>query len=1262
MGTGKGRGHRFDRFAHARGAPRFDALEPRHLLSGVHFDLPEYDVPAGSTFDVQVLIDLDDVTPGDQVPPPGLFSAGIRLTFDDANALVAGAEAVALPVDLDENGLGGPALVEVGPGFAGFAAAIGFSATEGYMQTLLATITLTDRGSAPYPINLELFFDPPTDNFLDFDGTALDGTLALGSAIVRPDVPEIVLDDTAIAVDEGGAGIVNVTLSSAPFSVLNLGVAPGPGADPDLRSVSDTLTFTPDDWDQPHPWIIEADEDDDTEDGSTVFTISAPGLQPVQLTATERDDDVQDLLVSATDLASAESDSTSFTVRLAARPTAAVEVRIEKRAGDDPDLNADTALLTFTPDDWDQPRTVVVTGSADADDADGTARFDVASDGLDGRTVTVTEIDDDEQALVVSPTTLTVGEGQSEIVFVRLATQPPGDVTVQIARQSGDEGLSSAVDSVLLGAANWDQPQPVSILAAEDDDTQDGTATFTFSAPDLPQRNVNVTVGDNDQQRLIVSPSLLAVAEDGTAPLSIVLAARPQDDVIVQVERRSGDADVSVTGTPITFTANNWFTAQTVDVQAARDDDGVDGIATLAVIAESVDDVLVVVNEVDDGLPPEIADQGFAVTDGSAAGTVVGTVDATDPDAGDVVTFDIAAGNDAGAFDIDPDGTLRLVDPDALAEVGLVTLTVRATDAAGLFSEAAVTIEIFDGVLKDVFDDLVGYDLTGAVTVVQGDDPSNRVAQMTEQSDAAIARLVDLPDDADRLSLDYLFSNRGDGDALSITIDDIEVFRRVGIDFAGEDLLSTGPIDVAAFAGSAVTLEVRLETTGAPGAQLQIDNLEITSQPILTLPLAAGRRVMFTDGDGTDVTLSLSKGDGTLTVAGENLATIEERRATTIAGDDIEIVGIDLAGETERGVLQFRGRGGDGRIGLRGAINVDGALNALRAGMVVFEHVIVTIGGPLTKLEAERLDHVRLFVNDAAGARPLRMKFDEAQQLHVASTVAMDLKADRLAGGSLDAPWFGRLQVREDASFSLFATGEGAPRDVAVRQGRFGRLVDGDWQVEGGAGAITADEIEQWTARFTGPVTSLKARRHVRDVDLEADSVRSVAAGTDMTATTIDLTRDFNPDRPRDVAVRDLRAGDAMENVLVTARSGIRSLQAGRMEDTVVRVGVADTVPVGQSPVGPQDFVTAAQISSVRLRGTGEPGPWMRNVNLAATAIGRITTGFADAAAASTFTAGAFQGLSYRDAEGRRGFNRRSDVLTVVGDHLVDPGLLVRVV
>ena len=80
---------------------------------------------------------------------------------------------------------------------------------------------------------------------------------------------------------------------------------------------------------------------------------------------------------------------------------------------------------------------------------------------------------------------------------------------------------------------------------------------------------------------MTVSPATLTVAEGGSSSYTVVLTSKPSGTVTV-TPSRTGSADVTFSPSPLTFTTNNWSTAQTVTVQAAEDTDALNDTATLS--------------------------------------------------------------------------------------------------------------------------------------------------------------------------------------------------------------------------------------------------------------------------------------------------------------------------------------------------------------------------------------------------------------------------------------------------------------------------------------------------------------------------------------------------------------------------------------------------------------------------------------------------------------------------------------------------------
>ncbi len=92
---------------------------------------------------------------------------------------------------------------------------------------------------------------------------------------------------------------------------------------------------------------------------------------------------------------------------------------------------------------------------------------------------------------------------------------------------------------------------------------------------------------------------------------------------------------------------------------------------------------------------PTISNQNFSVAENSATTTVVGTVAATDPDAGQTLTYAITAGNTGNVFAINP-STGQLTVNGALNFEGTnsYALTVRVTDNAATPANTSATVTV----------------------------------------------------------------------------------------------------------------------------------------------------------------------------------------------------------------------------------------------------------------------------------------------------------------------------------------------------------------------------------------------------------------------------------------------------------------------------------------------------------------------------------------------------------------------------------------
>ena len=104
------------------------------------------------------------------------------------------------------------------------------------------------------------------------------------------------------------------------------------------------------------------------------------------------------------------------------------------------------------------------------------------------------------QTFTVSGTdSVTVPERGTAQFQVKLSAQPDSTVSASVSRVSGDSDISvQSGSSLTFTSTNWNTYQTVTLSAAEDADTTNGTATIRISASGIPNKDITATESDND--------------------------------------------------------------------------------------------------------------------------------------------------------------------------------------------------------------------------------------------------------------------------------------------------------------------------------------------------------------------------------------------------------------------------------------------------------------------------------------------------------------------------------------------------------------------------------------------------------------------------------------------------------------------------------------------------------------------------------------------------------------------------------------------
>ena len=415
-------------------------------------------------------------------------------------------------------------------------------------------------------------------------------------AVTDDETAGVSITPTKLTIAEGGSDSYQVVLTSQPAHEVTVTITHS--GDRDISIGDQELTFTDSDWETAQTVTVSAAQDDDArhDAASLSHTVTSAdtdynriGVSEVDVAVT--DDETAGVSIRPEELTIAEGASDSYEVVLTSQPAHEVTVTITHSG--DRDISIGDQELTFTDSDWETAQTVTVSAAQDDDAIDDTATLghsmaspDTDYNGIAVPEVAVTVTDDETAGVKVAPTRLAIPEDASTTYTVVLTSRPSRPVVVALSH-SGDPDISANLAQVSFEPSEWDNPSTVTVQASRDPDAVDDTATLRHSASSsdstydgAPVDPVRITVGDLDSVGVNITPLNLTIDEGASRTYTVVLASKPSQDVVVEVDR-TGDEDVVPQPDSLTFTGSNWQDPQAVTVQALQDPDAVDDTATL---------------------------------------------------------------------------------------------------------------------------------------------------------------------------------------------------------------------------------------------------------------------------------------------------------------------------------------------------------------------------------------------------------------------------------------------------------------------------------------------------------------------------------------------------------------------------------------------------------------------------------------------------------------------------------------------------------
>ena len=504
--------------------------------------------------------------------------------------------------------------------------------------TVSATATNT-QGLAgnPAPVTLTIEDDEPaptvTLSLSPITIPEAGGRSAVTARLSHPSSESTVLRVSAAAVSPAEAAdfsLVGSSLNIPVGLVDSAGTVSLTARDNDVDAANKQVTVS-----------AEATNNQGLREGSSDVTTPVT-VGPLTLNIT--DDDARGFVWAPESLTLVEFAQIPFTVALTSEPTEDVTVSLTSSLGRlaEGETSLDWMVpltLTFTPTNWKVSRYVNYWSNAPGTD---TIRLEAAGGdyaGLVGNLrATAFGFDATATAVVLTVDREEVAEGGGLVTLrVRVGlngssrqTETRVSVTVGPGTASADDFTASPASfTATIESGNTFVYQTIALTPTQDG-IQEGNETImlsgTTTASGLTVEPAEVTILDDDMRGITVTPTRLAVDENGSRNYTVVLDSQPSGDVTLTATV-SGAGDVTVSPETLTFTATDWQTPKPVTVSAADDADSADGQATVTHAVSGADygdnnvgaaSVQVTVDD-DDGRGVVVSTRDLPVREGESA-------------------------------------------------------------------------------------------------------------------------------------------------------------------------------------------------------------------------------------------------------------------------------------------------------------------------------------------------------------------------------------------------------------------------------------------------------------------------------------------------------------------------------------------------------------------------------------------------------------------------------------------------------------------
>ena len=453
--------------------------------------------------------------------------------------------------------------------------------SAGSTSTVIAVSTTNDssaEGSETLLLNLS---NPSNATISDSQG---EGT------IQDNDAPSISIADVT-ADENDGTVTVSVSLTGLSDSDTDVDYATAGStatSGTDFTATSGTLTWTAGQTGNKSFTVTLADDSLDEDDETFVVNLSnaANGsISDSQATITITDNDATPTITLSTNSNSiAEGENATLTATTSAVSGRDITVNLGY-TGATSESN-EPASITISAGNLTGTATLSATDDdIDEDDENLTVSISSVTNGTESGTqqAVITITDNDTAGITVNQTSgstaVTEGTGNDAFTVV-LDSEPTNDVVVTASLANDEVTLS--VSELTFTSENWDTPQTITVTAVDDDfdEASPHSETISFSISSLDSyyngyslTAVSVAITDDDSAGIVVTkagPDNRVTEGGATDTFTVVLNTAPVDDVTITLGT-TPSGQITVSPSTLTFTADDFDTAQTVTITAVND-------------------------------------------------------------------------------------------------------------------------------------------------------------------------------------------------------------------------------------------------------------------------------------------------------------------------------------------------------------------------------------------------------------------------------------------------------------------------------------------------------------------------------------------------------------------------------------------------------------------------------------------------------------------------------------------------------------------